>query len=112
MTIKQSWSTIGVEFETDRTCSHSVGAFMTMDAAHLVLTIEYRADFRVLHQEDRTYRLIAAHPGTAPVSQLRDAISTRSRCRTTRIIERLASFSLRSSECRLALVPIGRARRT
>lgn len=61
MTIKQSWSTIGVEFETDRTCSHSVGAFMTMDAAHLVLTIEYRADVREVHREDPN---VQAHRGT------------------------------------------------
>ncbi|GLK61739.1 MULTISPECIES: Cap15 family cyclic dinucleotide receptor domain-containing protein [Azotobacter] len=61
MTIKQTWSTIGVEFETDRTCSHSIGAFFSLDAAHLILTIEYRADVRKLHKEDPNVR---AHRGT------------------------------------------------
>lgn len=61
MTIKQTWSTIGVEFETDRTCSHSIGAFMTKGAAHLVLTIEYRADVRELHNDDDN---VQAHSGT------------------------------------------------
>lgn len=62
MTIKQSWSAIGVEFETDRTCSHSIGAFMALDAAHLILTIEYRADVRELHKDDPN---VQAHRGTS-----------------------------------------------
>lgn len=61
MTIKQTWSTIGAEFETDRTCSHSLGAFMTQDAAHLILTIEYRADVREPHKDDPN---VQAHRGT------------------------------------------------
>lgn len=40
MTIRQSWSTMGVTFETNRTVSTSAGSFLTQEAAHLVLTIE------------------------------------------------------------------------
>ncbi|AQZ34559.1 hypothetical protein BHQ29_15580 [Pseudomonas sp. LPH1] len=62
MTIKQTWSTIGVEFVTDLTFSHSIGAFMSMDAAHLTLTIEYRADVREIHKDNPN---VQAHRGTS-----------------------------------------------
>ncbi|OAI00635.1 hypothetical protein A1353_19555 [Methylomonas methanica] len=61
MAIKQTWSTLGVAFETDRTYSHSIGGFMTREAAHLILTIEYIANVKELHKDDLN---VQAHKGT------------------------------------------------
>lgn len=62
MTVSQTWTTIGVAFETDRTRSYSTGAFLTQGPAHLVLTIEYQADVRKPHEDDDH---VQAHKGTA-----------------------------------------------
>lgn len=62
MCIVQTWSTIGVEFETKRTRSHSTGAFLTQGASCLLLTIEYQVDVRAPHKDEEG---VHAHKGTA-----------------------------------------------
>ena len=62
MTIRQTWSTIGVAFETNKTISYSVGAFLTQGPSHLVLTIEYQADVREPQKDDDQ---VQAHKGTS-----------------------------------------------
>ncbi|WP_416139926.1 hypothetical protein ACM26W_05990 [Halomonas sp. HK25] len=62
MTVAQTWSTIGIEFETNKTSSYSTGAFFTQGASHLVLTMEYQADVAEPHWDDDD---IHAHKGTA-----------------------------------------------
>ena len=46
MYIFQTWSTLGVEFETEFTSSQSTGGFLTQGGYHLILTIEYHAERR------------------------------------------------------------------
>ncbi|MBX9794876.1 MAG: hypothetical protein K2Y02_11310 [Burkholderiaceae bacterium] len=62
MCIAQTWSTIGVEFETNRTSSYSTGAFLTQGAGHLLLTIEYQVELVSPHKDDDD---VQSHKGTS-----------------------------------------------
>ncbi|MCS3469024.1 hypothetical protein M2401_002762 [Pseudomonas sp. JUb42] len=62
MYIFQTWSTLGVQFETEFTSSHSTGGFLTQGGHHLVLTIEYQADLRDPYRDNVD---IQAHKGVS-----------------------------------------------
>ena len=60
MYIFQTWSTLGVEFETEFTISHSTGGFLTQGGHYLILTIEYQADLRDPYKDNAE---VQAHKG-------------------------------------------------